>query len=66
MPAARPSKAIMTNALGAIVAAGLTPGILTVGPDGSFHVVIANGTEGAIATAVTTNENEPEKFEDLQ
>lgn len=66
MPAARPSKAIMTNALGAIVAAGLTPGTLTVGPDGSFHVAIADGTEGAIATAVTTDESEPEKYEDLE
>jgi hypothetical protein len=65
MPAARPSKATLNNALEAIIDAGLTPGVLTVGPDGSFHVEIMQGTEGAIAPAIAVNENEPEKYGDL-
>ncbi|WP_157960667.1 hypothetical protein [Primorskyibacter marinus] len=56
----------MTNALGAIVAAGLTPAALSIGPDGSFRVEVINGSVGEIEQSTAANENQPEKFEDLQ
>lgn len=65
MPAARPTKATVTNALCAIVAAGLTPGAVVIGPDGSFRVVIAHGAEEAIAPVIAADENAPVKFGDL-
>lgn len=64
MPAAKLSRASMTNALDAIVAAGLTPGHVRVDPDGSFRVdIIPVG--GAIEKAALAGEDQPEKFEDL-
>lgn len=65
MPAAKPSKATMTSALDAIVAAGLTPGVLIVGPDGSFQIEIGQSADGPIAHAIAANDNGPEKFGDL-
>ena len=66
MPAAKLSKASMTNALDAIVAAGLTPGHVRVDPDGSFRVDILPVVGGAIEEAAVASEDQPEKFEDLQ
>lgn len=41
MPAARPSQASVSNAVSAVVALGLQPKSILVGPDGSFRVEIA-------------------------
>lgn len=65
MPAAKLSKASMTNALDAIIAAGLTPGHVRVDADGSFRVdIIPVG--GAIEEAALASEDEAEKFEDVK
>lgn len=41
MPAARPSQASVSNAVAAVVAAGLTPVAIHVKPDGSFQIELA-------------------------
>lgn len=65
MSAARPSKATMTNALDAIIAAGLVPGALSVGADGSFRVEVVHAADGAIEQSTVVDEDRPERFEDL-
>jgi len=42
MAAAKPSKAIITNALSAIMSAGLVPGVVHIASDGSFRVDVEN------------------------
>lgn len=42
MPAARPSQASVSNAIGAIVAAGLVPAEIRVSPDGAFSIEIVH------------------------
>lgn len=44
VPAARPSKASVENAILAIISAGLTPSELRVSSDGSFEVGLAQST----------------------
>lgn len=41
MPAARPSQASVSNAIGAIVNAGFIPAEIRVSPDGAFRIEIA-------------------------
>ncbi|MGR3549649.1 hypothetical protein [Pseudooceanicola sp.] len=65
MPAAKLTKATMTNALDAIVAAGLTPAYVCVEPDGSFRVEIYPVLAATIEQPAATVEDQPEKFEDL-
>lgn len=38
MPAARPSQASLSNAVSALIDAGLRPAALQVAPDGSFRI----------------------------
>jgi len=40
MPASTPSKSRIQNVIEAIMAAGLTPGKVAVGPDGSLEVEV--------------------------
>lgn len=44
MPAARPSQKSLSNVLGALMAAGLTPGTVHVNADGTFRVEVAAAT----------------------
>lgn len=43
MPAPTPSKSRIKNAIEAINAAGMIPGKVTIGPDGSIEVEIVEG-----------------------
>lgn len=48
MPAAKPSKGSIGNAIKAIISAGLQPGAIQVGGDGTFRVEILGA--GTVAT----------------
>lgn len=65
MPAAKFTKATITNALKAIVAAGFTPGYIRFELDGSLTLEISPALGGATEQTAMTDENQPEKFEDL-
>jgi|UPI000830644A hypothetical protein len=65
MPAAKLTKATMSNALNAIVAAGLTPANVNVEPDGSFRIEIHSVEVCLPAPSGATDVDQPEKFEDL-
>lgn len=65
MPTAKFTKATITNALRAIVAAGFTPGYVRFELDGSLTLEISPVFVDATEQAATTVENQPEKFEDL-
>ena len=47
MPAARPSKATLRNAVEAVLESGLTPLAVQVGSDGSFRVEVTSQMLGA-------------------
>ncbi|SFS41428.1 hypothetical protein SAMN04488040_0245 [Sulfitobacter marinus] len=67
MPAARPSQASLSNAISAVITAGLIPGALHVHGDGSFRIEIS--VSDAIDTKIRSEEafsDEPERFEDLR
>ena len=49
MPAAQPSKASISNVIGALLAAGLTPAAIRVQADGSFDVDLVGGSFAATA-----------------
>ena len=65
MPAAKLTKASMTNALDAISAAGLIAGAVHVHADGSFRVEIVHAAAVTIEPSAVADEDQPEKFEDL-
>ena len=54
MSAARPSQAVINNAMMAIVASGHNPGAVQVNPDGSFRVEVL--PSGAAAASTETEE----------
>lgn len=66
MPAARPSQASVSNAVSAVVALGLQPTSIFVGPDGSFRVEIASvaDTDGLDPMAEGGFNPEPLSWED--
>lgn len=66
MPAARPSQASVSNAASAVVALGLQPSSILVGPDGSFRVEIAGvaDTGGLDPVAEGGDNPEPLSWED--
>lgn len=54
MPAPRPSKALICNAVSGLVEAGLQPISLQVAPDGSFCINLVDGLNSAVL--VTSHE----------
>ncbi len=46
MPAAKPSRGSIGNAIKAIISAGLQPGAIQVGADGTFRVEILGAVSG--------------------
>lgn len=53
MPAAQPSRSSVSNVIGAIIAAGLQPGVVPVHSDGSFTVDVAGNTNEASSGRLT-------------
>jgi len=51
MPAARPSKASVSNAVSGLVEAGLQPASLQVAPDGSFFINLVGSPNSAALVA---------------
>lgn len=66
MASAKLTKSIITNALNAIVAAGLNPCSLNVQSDGSFRVEIIPDADASPKKVISESESKrPEKFEEV-
>ncbi|WP_374302601.1 hypothetical protein [Paracoccus sp. (in: a-proteobacteria)] len=63
MPAAKPSQATINNAVRAILAAGLTPGALLIGADGSVRVEILQHDQ-SLAENRTSGDDAPKGGEE--
>ena len=65
MPAARPTKATIGNAIMAVVSAGLTPGAIQINNDGSFRVEIVTESDlQSCAPSAIANDGGPLTWED--
>jgi len=65
MPAARPTKAAISNAIMAVVSAGLTPGAIQINNDGSFRVEIVTASElQSCAPSAIANNDGPLTWEE--
>lgn len=62
---ARPNKTTMTNALNAVIAAGLIPGAINIAADGAIKIDVVHENWGPVQPATVSNLETPEKFEDL-
>jgi hypothetical protein len=63
MAAAKPSKATITNALSAIMSAGLVPGVVHIASDGSFRVDVDNvNLDQGVGNSKDVQEVEPRTF----
>jgi hypothetical protein len=57
MPAARPSQASVSNAIAAVVAAGLSPAAIDVRPDGSFQILLTGHDATPLSPRQPDNSN---------